>query len=83
MCGSNLEAIYDKKLPKRLFPTDYLPDDYKGPSNGSVKDLISKNLLAVIRVFRPQLHSGRSDNFIKKVSFIFSLFDSYLGFKNV
>ena len=42
MCGSNLDAIYDKKLPKRLFPTDYLPDDYTGPNNGSVKDLISK-----------------------------------------
>ena len=63
MCGSNLEAIYDKKLPKRLFPTDYLPDDYTGPNNGSVKDLISKAssivfanpkmFLSLTKIYRP------------------------------
>ena len=42
LCGSNLEAVYDKVVPMRLLPTEYLPDDYTGPTNGSLKDLISK-----------------------------------------
>ena len=40
--GSNLEAIYDKKIEKRLLPKEYLPDDYTGPNNGNLKDLIRK-----------------------------------------
>ena len=32
LCGSNLEAMYDKKIPMRLLPVEYLPDDYTGPN---------------------------------------------------
>ena len=42
--GSYLEAIYDKKIAIRLLPVEYLPDDYTGPNNGHLKDLISKTL---------------------------------------
>ena len=44
MCGSNLETFYDDKIPKHVFPSEYLPDDYTGPNNGSIKDMISKFL---------------------------------------
>ena len=37
-----MEAVYDKIIPKHLFPIEYLPDDYTGPNNGHIKDLISK-----------------------------------------
>ena len=40
--GNNIEAIYDKKISKHMFPVEYLPDDYSGPNNGHLKDLISK-----------------------------------------
>ena len=40
--GNNMEAIYDKKIAKHMFPVEYLPDDYNGPNNGHIKDLISK-----------------------------------------
>ena len=40
--GSNLETFYDKKIEKHLFPTEYLPDDYTGPENGSIQELISE-----------------------------------------
>ena len=43
--GNNLEAVYDKKIPKHLLPVEYLPDDYTGPNNGSLRDLISQFLL--------------------------------------
>ncbi len=42
MCGSNMEVIYDKKIPKRLLPVEYLPDDYTGPNNGTIKELIGE-----------------------------------------
>ena len=42
MCGSNLETFHEDKIPKNLLPTEYLPDDYTGPNNGSIKDLISE-----------------------------------------
>ena len=47
LCGSNLEAVYDKVVPMRLLPTEYLPDDYTGPTNGSLKDIISKGSFAL------------------------------------
>ena len=37
-----MEAIYDKKIAKHLLPVEYLPDDYNGPNNGHLKDLIRK-----------------------------------------
>ena len=40
--GNNMEAIYDKKIAKHMFPVEYLPDDYNGPNNGHIKDLTSK-----------------------------------------
>ena len=40
--GSNLETFYDKKIPEHLFPTEYLPDDYTGPKNGSIQELVSE-----------------------------------------
>ena len=43
--GSNLETFYDKKIPKHLFPTEYLPDDYKGPKNEPIQELISECLV--------------------------------------
>ena len=42
MMGSNLEAIYDKKIPMHLLPKEYLPDDYTGPNNGTVRELIGE-----------------------------------------
>ena len=45
LCGDNLEDVYDKIVPMRLLPTEYLPDDYTGPTNGSLKDLISEFFL--------------------------------------
>ena len=47
MMGNNLEAIYEKKIPKRLFPVEYLPDDYTGPNNGKLRDLIGEVFLLV------------------------------------
>ena len=41
-CGNNLETLYEDKIAKHLFPTEYLPDDYSGPNNGSIKDLVSE-----------------------------------------
>jgi len=34
-----LESMY-KTIPMELWPDEYLPDDYKGPSSGSVADII-------------------------------------------
>ena len=48
--GSNLESYYDRKIPKHLFPTEYLPDDYTGPNNGSVNDLVSEWCLFLVCV---------------------------------
>ncbi len=42
MHGSNLAAMYNKVIPMEMFPTDYLPDDYTGPSPGSVDDIVGK-----------------------------------------
>ena len=39
-----MEKIYDKVVPKRLLPTEYLPDDYTGPNNGTTKQLIGIKL---------------------------------------
>ena len=44
MCGSNMEAIYDKKIAKKLLPVEYLPDDYTGPNNGTIKELLGEYL---------------------------------------
>ena len=43
--GNNLETFYDKKIPEHLFPTEYLPDDYTGPENGSIQELIRECLV--------------------------------------
>ena len=42
--GSNLETFYEDKIPKHLFPIEYLPDDYIGLNNGSITGLISECL---------------------------------------
>ncbi len=43
MCGSNMEAIYDKRIAKHLLPVEYLPDDYTGPNNGTIKELVGES----------------------------------------
>jgi len=37
----NMETLYPM-IPMELWPTEYLPDDYKGPSAGSMKDIAGK-----------------------------------------
>ena len=37
----NLETLY-KKVPMELLPEEYLPDDYKGPTVGSLEQLRGK-----------------------------------------
>lgn len=34
----NMESLY-KVIPMELWPTEYLPDDYKGPSAGSMASI--------------------------------------------
>ena len=34
-------SVYEK-LDKSLLPKEYLPDDYKGPSAGEIKDIVGK-----------------------------------------
>ena len=36
--GSNLEDVY-KVLPCEMMPTEYQPDDFDGPSAGTIKEL--------------------------------------------
>ncbi|KAI0235091.1 hypothetical protein LSAT2_014516 [Lamellibrachia satsuma] len=38
--GQNLETLY-KSIPMRMMPDDYLPDEYDGPTVGSIKDVIA------------------------------------------
>ena len=38
MIGSNLEKLY-KLFPKSMIPKEYLPDDYTGPTVGSVREI--------------------------------------------
>ena len=33
-----METLYEA-IPMELWPTEYLPDDYRGPSAGSIKDI--------------------------------------------
>lgn len=40
-CGSVLENIY-KEIPMECLPVEYLPDDYKGPNAGTIKELVEK-----------------------------------------
>lgn len=35
----NLESLY-KYIPMECLPRDYLPDDYDGPSQGKLDDII-------------------------------------------
>ena len=35
---SNLESVY-KYIPLHVLPDEYLPDDYDGPSAGTIKSL--------------------------------------------
>ena len=37
-----MEHVY-KYIPKKLLPVEYLPDDYKGPNAGSIKDITGEN----------------------------------------
>ncbi|CAH1796754.1 unnamed protein product [Owenia fusiformis] len=39
--GSNMEDVY-KVIPMKMLPDDYLPDEYDGPSPGTVKQIIEK-----------------------------------------
>ena len=38
MLGSNLEQVY-KEVPMELLPEEYLPDDYTGPTAGSLQTI--------------------------------------------
>ncbi|KAI0207640.1 hypothetical protein LSAT2_007621 [Lamellibrachia satsuma] len=38
--GQNLETFY-KSIPMRMMPEDYLPEEYDGPTVGSIKDVIA------------------------------------------
>jgi len=39
-CHDTMEGLY-KNLPMDLWPDEYLPDDYKGPSAGPISDIIA------------------------------------------
>jgi hypothetical protein len=39
--GNSMVSVY-KDIDKSLLPTEYLPDDYKGPSAGSLQTVIGK-----------------------------------------
>ncbi len=45
--GSNLESIY-KVISMDMLPTEYLPDDYSGPKNGTVQEIIGMSLQIVV-----------------------------------
>lgn len=47
-CGSVLENIY-KEIPMECLPVEYLPDDYTGPNVGTIKELIGKVHLYVLK----------------------------------
>lgn len=53
-----LESVYEY-VPKRMFPTEYLPDDYTGQSAGSIKDLIKSG--------EEMLRSPACSNYMKTV----------------
>ncbi len=40
--GSHLESIY-KVVSMDLLPTEYLPDDYSGPTNGTKQEIIGRS----------------------------------------
>jgi hypothetical protein len=44
--GKSLVKIYEE-LGMEVFPTEYLPDDYEGPSAGTVKEIIGKMFLKI------------------------------------
>ena len=44
MMGKNMVKVYDQ-VPKHLFPDEYLPDDYDGPSEGPSSKLIGRDHL--------------------------------------
>ena len=39
--GKNMTSVY-KKMAQSVLPREYLPDDYAGPSAGSVKQIVGK-----------------------------------------
>lgn len=49
MFGENLEKVY-KVVPKRMLPDEYMPDDYDGPSAGSLKSLVGELLESHISI---------------------------------
>ena len=39
MCGKNMTNVYEE-IDMSALPTEYLPDDYKGPSAGPMNQII-------------------------------------------
>ena len=38
-----MESLYEA-IPMELWPAEYLPDDYNGPSAGPIKDITGRTL---------------------------------------
>lgn len=49
--GDNLEAIYDKVISKEILPSEYLPDEYDGPSAGTLQEINGKGY-SVLTLFQ-------------------------------
>ena len=39
--GKSMTSVY-VKIEKSVLPTEYLPDDYNGPSAGSLKQIVGE-----------------------------------------
>lgn len=63
MHGQSMMSVY-RQIDMSLLPDEYLPDDYDGPSAGSLEDITEKNIQRLIldperRAFIKDLWSGR------------------------
>lgn len=63
-------SVYEK-IDTSALPEEYLPDDYKGPSAGKIKDIVEKNIKELLldperRAFLKELYSGKYSADLKK-----------------
>ena len=49
--GKNMTSVY-KKMDQSVLPREYLPDDYAGPSAGSVKQIVGKIIFNISAIER-------------------------------
>ena len=53
-------SVYDE-VDKALLPTEYLPDDYKGPSASKIQDIVGKQAkLKIAALERNDIHHANT-----------------------